>query len=242
MHLGLIGKTLSHSFSRDYFNKKLHSQNISGHYDLFELATIDEFPHFLQLHQNLNGLNVTIPYKTSIIPYLDVLDETAKAVGAVNTIQIKDGTIIGYNTDCYGFEKAFIKFKNSILTPNALILGTGGAAKAVEYVLHSRGFTCQFVSRNKTGSTLQYADINQNIVNECCLIVNCSPCGMYPLENEALPLPYSLFNEKHIFIDLIYNPAKTLTAKYLELRGVKTINGLDMLYAQAEKSWEIWNS
>lgn len=242
MHFGLIGKTLTHSFSKKYFTKKLYILGISGHYDLFELSSIEAFPSLLQQHPLLKGLNVTIPYKTAIIPYLDELDETAKSIGAVNTITLKDGKTKGFNTDCFGFEQTLLQHFPLERQRTAIILGTGGSAKAVQYVLQKYDFEITKVSRVATETTITYKNINSSIIEKNTLLVNCTPLGMYPNTDAILPLPYDLFRDQHYFIDLIYNPAKTATASALEAKGVHCTNGLVMLYAQAEKSWEIWNS
>jgi len=242
MHFGLIGKTLTHSFSKEYFTKKLNTLGISGHYDLFELSSIEVFPALLQQHPLLKGLNVTIPYKTAIIPYLDEVDEIAKTIGAVNTIALNNGKTKGYNTDCFGFEQTLLQHFPLAKDRTALILGTGGSAKAVEYVLQKYEFEITKVSRVTTQTTINYQDINTSTIGKNTLVVNCTPVGMYPNTDVILPLPFHLFSEQHFFIDLIYNPAKTATTLQLETVGVHCTNGLKMLYAQAEKSWEIWNS
>ena len=242
MHFGLIGKTLTHSFSKKYFTKKLYILGISGHYDLFELSSIEAFPSLLQQHPLLKGLNVTIPYKTAIIPYLDELDETAKSIGAVNTITLKDGKTKGFNTDCFGFEQTLQHHFPLTHSRTALIFGTGGSAKAVEYVLKQYNFEIMHVSRYASPKHITYSGIDSSVANKHQLLINCTPRGMYPQVAETLPLPFALFGEQHYFIDLIYNPEKTATAIQLEANGVHIANGLEMLYAQAEKSWEIWMS
>lgn len=242
MHFGLIGKTLTHSFSKEYFTQKLNTLGISGTYDLFELPSIDAFPDLLQQHPSLKGLNVTIPYKTAIIPYLNELDETAKTIGAVNTIAFNNGRTKGYNTDCFGFEQTLLQHFPLEKQRTAIILGTGGSAKAVEYVLQKYNFEITKVSRIATSTSISYQDINEAKIGTNALLVNCTPVGMYPNTDGILPLPYYLSSDQHYFIDLIYNPAKTASALQLEAHGVHCTNGLAMLYAQAEKSWEIWNS
>lgn len=242
MHFGLIGKTLTHSFSKEYFTQKLNTLGISGQYDLFELSSIEAFTALLQQHPLLKGLNVTIPYKTAIIPYLDEVDEIAKTIGAVNTITFNNGKTKGYNTDCFGFEQTLLLHYPLKKQRTAILLGTGGSAKAVEYVLQKYDFEITKVSRIATATSITYHDINEAIIATNALLVNCTPVGMYPNTEEFLPLPYSLFSDQHYFIDLIYNPTKTATALQLDTVGVHCTNGLKMLYAQAEKSWEIWNS
>jgi shikimate dehydrogenase len=240
MHFGLIGQTLSHSFSKEYFTQKLGALGISGRYDLFELADIADFPSLLKKHSLLKGLNVTIPYKSSIMPYLDEIDDTAMSIGAVNTVQIKNGKTKGYNTDCFGFEQTLLRFFSFDFPHKALIFGTGGSAKAVAYVLKKYNFDVTYISRIPNSNNLSYASINEALLKESALLVNCTPVGMFPNIDATLPLPFNLFGANHYFIDLIYNPSITATAVQLEANGVHITNGLDMLYAQAEKSWEIW--
>lgn len=242
MHFGLIGKTLTHSFSKEYFTQKLNTLGISGHYDLFELPSIEAFPALLQQHPSLKGLNVTIPYKTAIISYLDEIDTIAKTIGAVNTIAFKHGKTKGYNTDCFGFEQTLLQHFPLEKQRTAIILGTGGSAKAVEYVLQKYEFEITKVSRVVTDTTITYQEINKEIIEKNTLLVNCTPVGMHPNVEDKLPLPYHLFSDQHFYIDLIYNPTKTATALALEANGVHTTNGLVMLYAQAEKSWAIWTT
>lgn len=239
---GLIGKTLSHSFSKIYFEEKFQREHITdASYSLFELADIDNITDFIQKHPDLVGFNVTIPYKQLIIPYLDELSDEAKTIGAVNTVIIQhdDNQIItkGYNTDIIGFRDSLL----NITVPNlALILGTGGASAAVKYVLDLLGCTCTVVSRNPERG-LPYSALTQEIVSQHRLIVNCTPLGTYPNINEKPDIPYDGISGDHVLYDLVYNPAETAFLKEGGLRGAKTINGLAMLHAQAEKSWEIWN-
>lgn len=239
---GLIGKTLSHSFSKIYFEEKFQREHITdASYDLFELADIDNITDFIQKHPCLVGFNVTIPYKQLVIPYLDELSDEAKTIGAVNTviIQHNDNQIItkGYNTDIIGFRNSL----QNITVPNhALILGTGGASVAVKYVLELLGCTCTVVSRNQNRG-FPYSALTQEIVRQHRLIVNCTPLGTYPNINEKPDIPYDGISGDYVLYDLVYNPAETAFLKEGGLRGAKTINGLAMLHAQAEKSWEIWN-
>ncbi len=239
---GLIGYPLSHSFSKGYFAEKFQKENIVDcQYDVYPLEKIEDFLELYNNHNNLVGLNVTIPYKQAVIPFLDELNEEAKAIGAVNTIKFIDGKKIGYNSDCYGFEISLLP----LLKPHhksALILGTGGASKAVEFVLKKLGIAFQYVSRIKTENNLSYKEINQEIINRSLFIVNCSPLGMYPNINEAPNIPYQFITDKHLLYDLVYNPEETLFLKEGKLRGAQTKNGLEMLYQQAEKSWQIWNT
>jgi shikimate dehydrogenase len=239
---GLIGYPLSHSFSKGYFSEKFQKEKIIDcHYDIFPLEKIEDFKLLCEQHQNLVGLNVTIPYKEKIIPFLDELKEDAKEIGAVNTIKFIDGKKIGYNTDCYGFEMSLKRLLRAHHT-SALILGTGGASKAVEFVLKKLGISFQYVSRNKSDKSISYDELNENIVSSSSVIVNCTPIGMCPKIEVAPEIPYNFISNNHLLYDLIYNPEETLFLKEGKLRGAQTKNGLEMLYLQAEKSWEIWNS
>lgn len=240
-HFGLIGKQLSHSFSKNYFTEKFQRENLPYTYQNFELSTVEEFPALLR-HQQLRGLNVTIPYKTQVIPFLDELDGEAALIGAVNTINITNGRTKGFNTDVYGFEKSLRNFYQvDDAAKSALILGSGGASLAARFVLKKNGFSIKVVSREN--GDLRYEELSAEIVNTHLLIVNCTPVGTFPnVDDLPLPLPYELFSEKHFYFDMIYNPAKTRTANLLEEQGVHLKNGLEMLIFQAEKSWKIWHS
>lgn len=245
MKLGLIGKTLSHSFSKSYFENKFKEENLANHsYDLFELETIEEFPELIRNNPDLVGLNVTIPYKESIIPFLDELDETAKEIGAVNTIKITKGngkTIIkGYNTDAKGFGlsiKPFLKNTHE----RALILGTGGASKAVDYILKNLGIKTLFVSRNPKENEINYKDINDYVMKFHKLIINTTPLGMSPNEATFPDIPYKLLNDSHTLIDLIYNPERTQFLSKGKQEATEILNGLSMLQHQANESWKIWS-
>ena len=238
---GLIGKTLSHSFSKIYFEEKFQREHITdAAYSLFELADIESITDFIRQHPDLVGFNVTIPYKQQIIPYLDVLSDEAKTIGAVNTVTIQHtGNHIitkGYNTDIIGFRESL----QGITIPHrALILGTGGASVAVKYVLELLGSTCTVVSRNPNRA-LPYSALNQEIVRLHRLIVNCTPLGTYPNIKEKPDIPYEGISGDHILYDLVYNPSETAFLKEGLLRGAKIINGLAMLHAQAEAAWNIW--
>lgn len=242
MQLGLIGKTLSHSFSKSYFEEKFQKENLKGYsYTNFELSDISEFPTLLKNNPELKGLNVTIPYKEEIIPFLNEMDEPAKQIGAVNCIKIRNGKTIGYNTDVYGFRqsiKPFLEPKHS----RALILGTGGSSKAVAFALKQIGVDYYFVSSSakKTPNTFLYKELNSVIFSQFHLLVNCTPLGMYPGIHNCPDIPYEFVTENHLAYDLIYNPAETLFLKKCAEKGAITINGLSMLRLQAEKSWEIW--
>ena len=239
---GLIGKSLSHSFSKICFEEKFRHEHISdASYSLFELADIAQIADFIRQHPDLVGFNVTIPYKQRIIPYLDELSEEAKAVGAVNTVVIQRyGNHVfkkGFNTDILGFRLSL----EEIRLPNkALVLGTGGAAASVRHVLQQKGCEITTISRNPDRG-FPYSALNQEIVSKHRLIVNCTPLGTYPNINEKPDIPYEGISGDHILYDLVYNPTETAFLKEGSQRGAKTINGLAMLHAQAEKSWEIWN-
>jgi len=239
---GLIGFPLAHSFSKQYFSAKFENENIKNTcYELIPLQDISLFQEIIK-NEVYSGYNVTIPYKQSIIKYLDFLDDTAKEINAVNTIKVFNNRLTGYNTDVYGFEKSL----KPLLKPwhkSALILGTGGGSKAVEYVLKKLNINLLFVSRNPVNKyQIKYSDINEQIINSHHLIINCTPVGMYPHIDNAPLIPYKLLTNKHLLFDLVYNPEITMFLKSGKENGAETINGLKMLHLQAEKSWEIWNS
>jgi shikimate dehydrogenase len=241
--LGLLGKNISYSFSRNYFKEKFKNEDITDTtYVNFDLENIDLFPSIIKNTENIKGLNVTIPYKEDVMPFLDKINKKAKAIGAVNTIKItKKGKLIGYNTDCYGFKntiKPFIKSHHK----KALILGTGGASKAVAFSLNELGIDYKYVSR-KPGKkvTFTYNDLTEDIINEHQIIVNCTPLGTFPDIDACVDIPYKGIADKHILFDLIYNPSETKFLKQGRNNGAVTINGLNMLKLQAEKSWSIWD-
>lgn len=239
---GLIGKSLKHSFSKDYFEKKFEEQEINNtEYLNFEFEQIDEVKVRLSEIKDLNGLNVTIPYKSSIIPFLDELDKISEEIGAVNTIKINDdGRWIGFNTDVYGFSTSLKPFLTNQHT-KALILGTGGASKAVEFALKQLNISAIKVSRTKGKADLTYNELNEFVFNACKLIINTTPLGTWPNMEESPDIPFSFLSPEHLVYDLIYNPEKTLFLKQSESAGATIMNGLNMLRLQAEKSWEIWN-
>ena len=238
---GLIGKSLSHSFSKKYFTEKFDNQGlIDSEYINIEIETIEEFVEKVK-ELNPQGLNVTIPYKELIIPYLDDLDEVAEIIGAVNTIVFKNGKLKGYNTDAFGFHQSIKPFFKS-QHERALILGTGGASKAVEYVLKQYGVEVMFASRNDSkDNVLNWNDINENAIKHHLLIINCTPLGMFPNIASKPVIPYLSLTERHLLVDLVYNPDETLFLKLGKENGAKVINGLTMLQQQAEKSWSLWN-
>ncbi len=240
VHLGLIGKPLSHSFSPRYFAEKFAREGLADHrYDLFELADVADFPGLLKSTPALRGLNVTIPYKRSIMPLLDVIDPVAAAVGAVNTISIEDGRTTGYNTDVDGFRSTLAPLLNG-LKPRALVLGSGGASRAVVFVLRELGIKFRIVSRSRDRGDMTWDLMDPSVVNVCPLIINTTPLGMSPDVHQCPVLPYEAIGPKHCLVDLVYNPEKTLFLKEGERRGARTLNGLAMLHAQAEASWRIW--
>lgn len=241
---GLIGKSLQHSFSQKYFSNKFQKLNLTDcHYDLFELNNIEEISKIFSL-EYLKGLNVTIPYKQNIIPFLTKLNEAAQEIGAVNCIKIKAGEITGFNTDAYGFQFSLKPFLTN-LHGHALILGTGGSSKAVAYVLKNLGINYFFVTSKDTkenANTFFYNELNDYVIKHFKLIVNCTPIGMYPNTEQAPTLPYEHLTSNHLCYDLIYNPTETEFLKRSKQNGASIINGLNMLQLQAEKSWEIWQS
>lgn len=239
---GLIGKTLSHSFSKKYFEEKFKRETINAVYENFELNDISQVEGLFSIHSNLCGLNVTIPYKEQIIPYLDEIDEQAQKIGAVNTIYIdkETGKMKGYNTDVYGFKQSLKPFLEN-QHQHALILGTGGASKAVAYVLNELGITTAFVSRTpQSENQLSYDELNENILASFLLIVNTTPLGTFPNVDEKPTINYDAITPNHLLYDLVYNPAETAFLKEGKKRGALTINGEQMLQLQAEKAWEIW--
>ncbi|MFT5970000.1 MAG: shikimate dehydrogenase [Flavobacteriales bacterium] len=237
---GLIGRDLSHSFSASYFTNKFASENIlDANYCNCPIPKISGFQSLLK-QKDWAGFNVTIPYKEAIIPYLDELSETAKAVGAVNTVCFKDGETIGHNTDVYGFSQSIKPFLES-QHERALILGTGGAAKAVAYALSKLGIQIYFVSNSKTAQNIfSYKDLNVEMLSHFKLIINTTPVGTAPNIEEKAPIPYDGIGTSHLLFDLIYNPETTAFLKEGINRGASICNGLSMLQLQAEKSWELW--
>jgi shikimate dehydrogenase len=268
---GLIGFPLGHSFSQKYFTEKFDKEKITGtEYKLFPLEDISMLPALIAAHPGLRGLNVTVPYKEAVLPYLDKLDETAEAVGAVNCISVAPHTgllsgeksteaphselqardskpqtpnyrLTGYNTDVHGFRQSIKPFLE-MHHERALILGTGGASKAVHHVLTQIGIECYFVSRDPAGRQKHffYSELTEYVIKAFPLIINTTPLGMYPAVNDLPPIPYEYITPRHLLYDLVYNPAETLFLKKGKGQGAATINGLSMLYAQAEKAWEIW--
>ncbi len=243
---GLIGNPLGHSFSKGYFNEKFSNENIDAEYVNFEIPTIDDLPAVIAENKNLCGLNVTIPYKEKVISYLDEVTTDARAIGAVNVIRIErnakgEPKLIGYNSDIVGFTQSIEPMLENH-HKKALILGTGGASKAIFHGLKKLGIEAIFVSRRNMAGTVQYKDITPEVIQEYNVIVNCTPCGMYPHTDECPDLPYEAITEKNLLYDLIYNPDQTLFMRKGAERGAKVKNGLEMLLLQAFDSWRFWNS
>lgn len=239
---GLIGKNISYSFSKKYFTEKFALGNLNGYvYENFDLQSIEDFPKLITENPELKGLNVTIPYKEEIIPYLNKLSKKAAQIGAVNVIRFtKKGTLKGYNSDYYGFKKSLKPLLQSH-HKKALILGTGGAAKAVAFALNELGILYTFVSREEKEGMIDYDRINATTFDNYHIIINCTPLGTSPNTKEFPPIPYIFFTEKHIAFDLIYNPEETQFLKKAKKKGAITKNGYDMLVFQAKKAWKIWN-
>ncbi len=241
---GLVGKNIAYSFSQKYFSEKFQKLGLKKlRYDNIDIPEIEEFPFVLyHKEQNFKGFNVTIPYKESIIRYLDSIDDIAKEIGAVNTIKMSDtNELIGYNTDIYGFQKSMEPLLQTH-HKKALILGTGGASKAVEFGLKRLNIETKFVSRQVSDITLLYSTIDESIMEQYAVIVNCTPLGTYPNIENSPNIPYQYISKKHLLYDLIYNPSETAFLKEGKKQGATIKNGLEMLELQAEKSWEIWNS
>ncbi|HJV77576.1 MAG TPA: shikimate dehydrogenase [Paludibacter sp.] len=240
---GLIGFPLGHSFSKKFFTEKFERENIDAKYDLYELENISEFKA-LKENLELCGLNVTIPHKENIIQYLDELDDTAAKIGAVNVIKFirKAGTLKlkGYNSDAIGFENSLKPLLKSHHT-KALILGTGGASKAIDYTLRKLGIETTFVSRTAKPGMLTYDQVNEETLNENLVIVNASPVGTFPHSDECPNIPYQYLTDKHLLFDVVYNPAETLFLKKGKEQGAQGLNGEGMLIGQAVAAWEIWN-
>lgn len=241
---GLIGYPLGHSFSISYFNQKFADEGIDARYENFEIQAIESLLEVLDSNPNLRGLNVTIPYKQKVISYLDTISPEARVIGAVNVIRVThDGnrTILkGFNSDVIGFTKSIEPMLEKI-HKKALILGTGGASKAIDYGLKALGLETVFVSRYQRPGTVQYKDITPDVIKEYNVIVNCTPCGIYPHVDECPDLPYEAMDNHTILYDLIYNPDETLFMKRGAEYGANTKNGLEMLLLQAFASWEFWN-
>lgn len=238
---GLIGYPLSHSFSKKYFTEKFEKEGIKGcAYELFPIPSIDELPALLAQYPELCGFNITIPYKEQVLSYLQHQNDKVKDIQACNCVRIDDGILTGYNTDVLGFEQSLLQ----LWKPHhdrALILGTGGVSKAVEYVLRNLKIEYTFVSRRSTGDHLSYDQLTADIIKSHPLIINTTPLGTYPNTTEAPPIPYTAITDHHYLFDMVYNPARTVFLQKGEEHGAIIKNGYDMLEIQAEESWNIWN-
>jgi shikimate dehydrogenase len=258
-HFGLIGFPLSHSFSKKYFTNKFLTENITDcTYELYPLENINDLQKLLHDKPDLCGLNITIPHKVNIIPQLDWIEHDAKIAGAVNCIHIRsespvlaafsgeigvdghDFRLEGYNTDIYGFDKSISPLLK-IVPDNALVLGDGGAAKAVKHVLQKKGIRYKTVTRKPDGANILFSDLTPQIISDHKIIINTTPLGTYPNVDDCPPIPYEAITDGHLLFDLIYNPEQTLFLKKGAERGATTKNGYEMLVLQAEKAWEIWN-
>ena len=237
---GLIGKNIDYSFSKKYFSEKFKKENLDCTYSNFDIENISLIESILQKN-GISGYNVTIPYKQEIIKFLDEIDEVAKAIGAVNTIKKIDNKNIGFNTDCIGFEKSLIPLIENKKPDSALILGGGGASKAVKYVLKKIKINYSTVSRKEGKSEFIYENLNDVIINRFKMIINCSPVGTFPNINKCPNIPYKYLTKEHILYDLVYNPIESVFLRRGRELGCKTKNGLEMLEIQANESWRIWN-
>lgn len=238
---GLVGKNIGYSFSKKYFTEKFQNLGLEEcFYQNFDLETIDSLPEIIAKNSDLQGFNVTIPYKEKVIQYLDAINDEAQKIGAVNVVKItNDRKLIGYNADFYGFSKSL----ESLLTKNhqkALILGTGGASKAIFYALEQLKIPYTIVSRTKNATNITYTEIDKKIILEHQIIINATPLGTFPNVDNCPDIPYNYLNNNHLCYDLIYNPSESLFLKLAKEKGALTKNGLEMLQLQAEKSWEIW--
>jgi shikimate dehydrogenase len=243
---GLIGYPLTHSFSKSFFNQKFTSEHIDAEYVNFEIANINEFKNVLKQNSDLNGINVTIPYKTQVIPFLDELTDNAKAIGAVNVIKLTKGyfgktKLIGHNTDILGFKQSIEPLLNPAQHKKALILGTGGASKAIFHGLNQLGIESTFVSRTPIKDGLTYEDLTPEIIQAHTVIVNTTPLGMFPHTDACPNIPYEHITKEHLLYDLLYNPDETLFMTKGKQQGAEVKNGLEMLLLQAFAGWKIWN-
>ena len=242
---GLIGYPLEHSFSISYFNEKFKNEGIDAVYENYEIPTIEQFPEIIDTNPQLRGLNVTIPYKEKVIGYLDAISPEANEIGAVNVIKIthkgKKVILKGYNSDVIGFTRSIEPLLDSF-HKQALILGTGGASKAIEFGLKSLGLKTMKVSRSVKPGTIRYQDITPEMMKDWNVIINCTPCGMYPHSDECPQLPYEAMDSHTLLYDLIYNPDETLFMKNGKANGAIVKNGLEMLLLQAFASWEFWHN
>lgn len=237
-HFGLIGRELGHSFSAKFFNAKFRSEEIDADYQLFEIESIIKLGELLGRNP-LDGFNVTIPYKESIVPYLDDLSDVAREIGAVNCVEVRDGKLIGHNTDITGIE-ASLHWLEAEEGCKALVLGTGGASKAVQYALGKRGIEFKIVSRDKSRGDISYEELTPEIIQEHKLIINTTPVGMFPNVDEVPAIDFDAIGTEHRIFDLVYNPAQTKLLRRAKERGAQTMGGMLMLQTQAIASWHIW--
>ena len=234
---GLLGRNISYSFSKKYFTQKFKELNLPNYsYEIFDIDNINEIKRIIK-HGDLLGLNVTIPYKEQVLPFLDIVSAEAKSIGAVNTILIKNRQLKGFNTDVYGFEQTLFLHKKSC-QKTAIVLGDGGAAKAVKFIFDKNKIPYTTISRK---SEIDFENIDNQLVESSEIIVQCTPVGTFPNIEDSLVFPFESLNERHLVIDLIYNPERTRFMKNAQKQGAKCVNGYFMLEQQAEKSWEIWN-
>ncbi|WP_025743010.1 shikimate dehydrogenase family protein [Aquimarina pacifica] len=238
---GLLGRDIGYSFSKGYFTNKFEKENLDYQYDNFDLKQIEDVKKVIANSQ-VKGLNVTIPYKEEVIPYMDDLDPVAKEIGAVNTIKFeKNQKLRGYNSDYYGFTESLKPLLNDSIK-KALILGTGGASKAIAYSLNKLNIAYTFVSRNPDVNQLSYTNLDEDIIKSSTLIINCTPLGTFPNIQDSPDIPYEYITKNHVLYDLIYNPDETVFLRKGKEKGATISNGSRMLVLQAEKSWEIWNT
>jgi shikimate dehydrogenase len=239
---GLIGKTLKHSFSKQFFAEKFRQQQLTDcSYEAYELSSICDLPQLLQQQPELEGFNVTIPYKEQVIPFLHQQDKVVQKTGACNCVKIINGELYGFNTDVFGFEQSLRRQLKQQHT-HALILGTGGASKAVKYALEKMGISYRRVSTKGTAGLLRYSEVDSELLQRYTLLVNTTPVGMFPDTEAAPDIPYELITPQHFLFDLIYNPAQTRFLQLGAAQGAQTSNGYEMLVLQAEESWLIWNN
>jgi shikimate dehydrogenase len=237
---GLLGRKLGHSFSQSFFTRYFDDHGIDSVYSNFELESIERIQEIFK--QDISGLNVTVPYKEVVIPYLNELSPEAAAIGAVNVIKFENGRRIGYNSDAFGFHQSIKPFLLNV-HERALILGTGGSSKAVKYVFQQIGLDVIHISRTPSGEKeFSYDQINEHMLRACKVVVNCTPVGMSPEVQACLPFPFEFLTTQHLVVDLIYNPEKTVFLQKAEQQGATILNGFSMLKEQALRAWEIWNS
>jgi shikimate dehydrogenase len=240
---GLIGYPLTHSFSEKYFKEKFQAEHITdSSYRLYEMPDITQFPALLKEIPNLKGINVTVPHKQNVIPYLDEVESEAQKIGAVNVIKIENGRAKGYNSDYQGFMQSLQNFYPCLSQSQALVFGTGGAAKAVQAALDYLNISYKLVSRHHQPGQLHYDDLTPPLLSSHSLLINTTPLGTYPNIDTCPPIPYEALSAHHYLYDLVYNPAETVFLKKGREAGAKTKNGYEMLCLQAEVAWQIWNS